>query len=100
MYLNAIAETNPKSGTIDFSFESNPYIATTPTILKLKNTMANVPCKNCKLKAKYDQNPNSLIGRFWRWHINFCPGWKAYFTSLPPEEKKRLAAQYDFRKYQ
>ena len=62
--------------------------------------MAAIPCKNCILRAKYDQNPSSLVGRFWRWHINFCPGWKAYFTSLPQEEKKKLAEQYDFRKYQ
>ncbi len=40
-------------------------------------------CKNCKFRAHYDKKPNSLLGRFWRWHINFCPGWKAYFTSLP-----------------
>jgi len=29
-------------------------------------------CENCKLRAKYDQKPTSLVGRFWRWHINFC----------------------------
>ena len=31
------------------------------------------PCENCKLRAAYDKNPKSLIGRFWRWQINFCP---------------------------
>nr|WP_245153485.1 hypothetical protein [Chlorobaculum sp. 24CR] len=52
------------------------------------------------MRAKYDQNPRSIAGRFWRWHINFCPGWKAYFTSLPPAEKAGLGEQYNFRKYQ
>ena len=32
------------------------------------------PCENCKLRANYEKNPKSLMGRFWRWHINFCPG--------------------------
>ena len=46
-------------------------------------------CENCKFRAHYDKKPNSLLGRFWRWHINFCPGWKGYFTSQS-EEKKRM----------
>lgn len=62
--------------------------------------MAEQHCAECKFRAKYDNNPASLLGRIWRWHINFCPGWKGYFTSLPPEEKARLAEQYQFRKYQ
>jgi len=60
--------------------------------------MAN-QCANCKLRAKYDQKPTSLIGRFWRWHINFCPGWKAYFTSLPVEKQQELREKYQFTKY-
>lgn len=58
------------------------------------------PCANCKLRAKYERNPKSLAGRFWRWHINFCPGWKGYFTSLPEEEQKALREKYNFTKYQ
>ncbi|MCQ2287935.1 MAG: hypothetical protein MJZ74_02450 [Muribaculaceae bacterium] len=54
-------------------------------------------CENCKLRAKYDNNPKSLAGRFWRWHINFCPGWKAYFTSLDDENKEALRVKYNFR---
>jgi len=57
-------------------------------------------CENCKLRANYDKNPQSLLGRFWRWHINFCPGWKAYFTSLSEAEKSELRAKYQFKKYQ
>lgn len=62
--------------------------------------MAGENCADCGLRAKYDQNPTSLVGRIWRWHINFCPGWKAYFTSQTPAEKARLAEQYNFKKYQ
>ena len=56
-------------------------------------------CANCKLRARYDKNPQSLLGRFWRWHINFCPGWKAYFSSLSEEEKQALRDKYSFAKY-
>ena len=57
-------------------------------------------CENCKLRAYYDRNPKSVLGRFWRWHINFCPGWKAYFTSLDEEKKSELRKKYQFTKYQ
>ncbi|MCR4801284.1 MAG: hypothetical protein K5860_12325 [Bacteroidales bacterium] len=57
-------------------------------------------CENCKFRAHYEKNSKSLLGRFWRWHINFCPGWKAYFTSLPVEKQKELRAKYQFDKYQ
>jgi hypothetical protein len=62
--------------------------------------MAESNCANCGFRAKYDDNPKSLLGRIWRWHINFCPGWKGYFTALPPEEKAKLAEKYSFKKYQ
>lgn len=57
-------------------------------------------CENCKFRAKYDKSPKSALGRFWRWHINFCPGWKAYFTSQTPEVKVQLREKYQFTKYQ
>jgi hypothetical protein len=62
--------------------------------------MAENTCANCRFRVRYNQNPRSLSGRFWRWHINFCPGWKAYFASLTPGEKARLADEYNFMKYQ
>ncbi len=52
-------------------------------------------CENCTLRAKYDKNPRSLLGRFWRWHIRFCPGWKQYFRSLPEEKQESLIQQYN-----
>jgi hypothetical protein len=48
----------------------------------------------------HDRKPKSLMGRFWRWHINFCPGWKAYFTSLTPKQQQMLRDEYQFTKYQ
>lgn len=56
-------------------------------------------CANCPIRAKHDSKPKSLAGRFWRWHINFCPGWKSYFTSLPDDQKELLRKQYNFTKY-
>ena len=58
------------------------------------------PCENCKFRAHYDRNPKSVLGRFWRWHINFCPGWKNYFTHQDEETKAALRARYNFQKYQ
>ena len=61
--------------------------------------MENYKCATCPMRAKYEKNPKSLIGRFWRWHINFCPGWKGYFNSLTPAEKEAIRVKYDFKKY-
>ncbi len=57
------------------------------------------PCANCKLRAHYDKNPKSLLGRFWRWHINFCPGFRGYFTSRDEETKAQIREKYNFEKY-
>jgi hypothetical protein len=62
--------------------------------------MAENKCANCSIRAKYDNDPKSFVGGFWRWHINFCPGWKKYFTELPAEEKTKVAQRYNFNKYQ
>ena len=62
--------------------------------------MAESACAHCVFRAKYDNNPRSLLGRLWRWHINFCPGWKKYFISLTPEDKIKLVERYNFKKYQ
>ena len=53
------------------------------------------PCENCKLRAAYEKNPKSLIGRFWRWQINFCPSWRGYFKSLPAEKQEELCKKYE-----
>lgn len=59
----------------------------------------NYKCQTCPMRAKWEQSPRSLMGRFWRWHINFCPGWKGYFVSLSPEEQSEIRKKYGFTKY-
>lgn len=60
--------------------------------------MAEQNCENCTMRAKYDKAPKSFIGRFWRWHINFCPGWKGYYNSLDEEQKESLRNKYNLKK--
>ena len=57
-------------------------------------------CENCKFRAHYDRKPQSALGRFWRWHINFCPGWRRYFKAQSPERQAELRNKYNFIKYQ
>lgn len=56
-------------------------------------------CANCAMRAKYDEKPKSFGGRFWRWHINFCPGWKLYIKSLSEEEQQHIANKYKIKKW-
>jgi hypothetical protein len=59
--------------------------------------MAEANCDNCKLRARYDNNPKSLLGRFWRWHINWCPGWKSYMQTISNEKKSELTKKYNLK---
>jgi len=61
--------------------------------------MSNHKCENCSFRAKYDNNPKSILGRLWRWHATWCPGWKAYMTSLSDDERIALAWKYSMKKY-
>lgn len=61
--------------------------------------MKNYKCASCPMRAKYEKNPKSFLGKFWRWHINFCPGWEGYFHSLTPPEQEELRKKYNFTKY-
>ncbi len=61
--------------------------------------MAKHNCTKCAFRAKYDNNSKSFLGRIWKWHISFCPGWKAYITSLPDNERISLVEKYDLKKY-
>jgi hypothetical protein len=56
--------------------------------------MAQSNCSTCRFRKKYDNNPQSLLGRLWRWHTNWCPGWKKYMQSLPENERKILKEKY------
>jgi len=51
-------------------------------------------CEDCKFRKRYEESPTSLLGRFWRWHIRFCPGWKKFFNSLPEEKKAEYTQKY------
>lgn len=55
-------------------------------------------CATCPMRAKYDAQPTSFAGRFWRWHIRWCPGWKKYMTSLNDEEKEAVVERYRLKK--
>ena len=56
--------------------------------------MQEAKCETCPLRAKYDERPKSLAGRFWRFHIRFCPGWKNYMNSLEGEKRKEIIEKY------
>jgi hypothetical protein len=58
--------------------------------------MGDSSCATCTFRAKYDEKPKSFLGRIWRWHANFCPGWKGYMESLPDDEKKVIIEKYNF----
>jgi hypothetical protein len=61
--------------------------------------MAENNCENCTMRAKYDAKPKSFAGRFWRWHVNFCPGWKGYMLSLEEQKRKEIADKYQLKKW-
>ena len=58
--------------------------------------MSESGCATCAWRAKYDERPKSFVGRLWRWHANFCPGWKAFMKSLPEDEKQAYVETYNF----
>lgn len=51
-------------------------------------------CDDCKLRKKHDESPKSFVGKFWRWHINYCPGWKGYMKSLDETKKEEVVNKY------
>jgi hypothetical protein len=61
--------------------------------------MAEHACVSCKFRAKYDRNPKSFLGRLWRWHAGWCPGFKSFMRSLPEAERRALAERYGLKKY-
>ena len=56
--------------------------------------MKESKCSNCKMRSRYDKKPNSIMGRIWKWHIGWCPGWKFYLKSLPENEKNAIIKKY------
>jgi hypothetical protein len=41
-------------------------------------------CKACRYAQR---KPDSIIGKIWRWHTKWCPGWKAYQRELEQQGK-------------
>ncbi|TKB05683.1 hypothetical protein FCL48_23885 [Desulforhopalus sp. IMCC35007] len=60
--------------------------------------MKQQKCDNCAFRSRYDQNPQSILGRIWRWHINWCPGWKKHIASLPDQERNNISQTYSIDK--
>jgi hypothetical protein len=50
------------------------------------------------MRAHYDSKPGSILGRIWKWHISWCPGWKSYLRSLPEDRKIAVMNMYGSRK--
>jgi hypothetical protein len=61
--------------------------------------MAKPMCETCWLRGCYDRKAQSLLGRLWRWHAGWCPGWKSYLNTLPEDERTRLAEHYQLDKF-
>lgn len=51
-------------------------------------------CEKCRFRAQYDKNPHSILGRIWKWHTGWCPGWKAYLKTLPDEARQEMVQRY------
>ena len=45
-------------------------------------------CATCPMRQKSEENPKGLLSRIWKWHTNWCPGWKAYQESLVVQEEE------------
>ena len=56
-------------------------------------------CSTCPLRGRYDRHPGSLLGRLWRWHATWCPGWKKYVTSLPTAERDEVIEKYNLIRF-
>ncbi len=56
-----------------------------------------MPCTTCGMRARYEKNPRSLLGRLWHWHTRWCPGWKKYMGSLPEEEREELREKLNLK---
>ncbi|THB78770.1 MAG: hypothetical protein D6B25_03305 [Desulfobulbaceae bacterium] len=54
-------------------------------------------CQTCKWRMIHDEKPRSILGRLWRFHINFCPGWKKYMNDCAPEERLALVKKYNLK---
>ena len=56
--------------------------------------MSDTGCDRCNWRKKYDESPRSILGRLWRWHTGWCPGWRDYLRSLPADERSAILERY------
>lgn len=56
--------------------------------------MGPLKCANCTFRGYYDKKPTSIIGKIWKWHTGWCPGWKSYIKSLPDAEREEVLNKY------
>ncbi len=47
---------------------------------------ADMRCATCGIRARSEANPKALLSRLWKWHTNWCPGWRAYQRALAAEK--------------
>jgi hypothetical protein len=47
----------------------------------------NQVLESCKWRSYAERKPGSLIGKLWRWHTKWRPGWKAYQEELAKREE-------------
>ena len=66
-------------------------------MLVLATPMIMALMENAAMLAVKDELPNgcTTVGG----HINFCPGWRSYFTRQSDEKRAELRTKYNFTKY-
>ena len=67
--------------------------------IEIGGVMAEPGCATCSFRRRYNEAPGSLLGRLWRWHAGWCPGWTAYMRTLPQEEQRALAERYRLKRH-
>lgn len=68
-------------------------------IMTVKQTKSIPRCERCAFRAVYDANPKSFLGRLWRLHISWCPGWRRYMQALGKKQRVELATRYHLQRY-
>jgi len=56
--------------------------------------MAGHNCESCGMRKRHDSRPRSILGRLWRWHINWCPGWRSYVKSMAESDRNEIITRY------
>ena len=47
-----------------------------------KRNPEEMHCATCGIRQRAEAAPNSILARVWKWHTNWCPGWRAYQKAL------------------